>query len=388
MKHRIFILLFLLGVLGLFLYSFTQIDLSLTLSKVSLWQEIQKTFQYIGYFQRPLSTVFFISILFILYIAFMGVLNTYHNLSISNFWKILAVVVILLGIAYNAFSYDLFNYIFDAKIITQYQQNPYEHKALDYPGDPMLSFMRWTHRVYPYGPLWLFLTVPISFIGFQYFLPTFFMFKALMAFSYIGTCYVIQKIREKVLPKEKLYGVVLFAFCPLVLIEAVVSAHNDIVMLFFAMCSVLFLIQKRFIWAVIFCLISVGIKFATVFLLPLILTVWYMEKRGKTIEWGKVFLAMSVVMIAAVIVASVRTNFQPWYLLYPLPFIALLPKRYNLTLPIVVMTLFALLEYAPFLYFGNWDRPVPAILAGLTFGGAVLAFFTMLVSVVGKRAEK
>ena len=69
--------------------------------------------------------------------------------------NLIVITSIGLGFSYVAFSYDLFNYIFDAKIITFYHQNPYFHKALDYPGDPMLSFMRWTHRVYPYGPIWL-----------------------------------------------------------------------------------------------------------------------------------------------------------------------------------------------------------------------------------------
>ena len=63
-------------------------------------------------------------------------------------WLIIFVSALLLVFSYNAFSYDIFNYIFDAKIFTHYHQNPYLQKALDYPGDPMLSFMRWTHRVY------------------------------------------------------------------------------------------------------------------------------------------------------------------------------------------------------------------------------------------------
>ena len=53
----------LLTIIFLFLYSFTQIDLGLTLTRASFWQPIQRTFQQIGYFQRPLSTIFYLLIL-------------------------------------------------------------------------------------------------------------------------------------------------------------------------------------------------------------------------------------------------------------------------------------------------------------------------------------
>src|SRR3989344_5687687 len=46
----------------LFFYSYTQVDLSLTLSSAGILQSIQKAFQSIGYFQRPLATTIFVGI--------------------------------------------------------------------------------------------------------------------------------------------------------------------------------------------------------------------------------------------------------------------------------------------------------------------------------------
>src|SRR3989344_6751156 len=138
----------------LFLYSFTQGDVGLTLTRASVWQAPQHFFQHIGYFDRPLSTMLYIVLLFLLfgfYLLFLF-LAAKKGIDKKNVLKLVLVTAVLGAFSYNAFSYDLFNYIFDAKIITHYQQNPYEHKALDYPMDPMLSFMRWTHRLYPYGP--------------------------------------------------------------------------------------------------------------------------------------------------------------------------------------------------------------------------------------------
>src|SRR3989344_5808063 len=59
-----------LAIIGLFFYSYTQVDLNLTLSKISLAFAFQNYFQYIGYFQRPLSTVLFVSIITLLFICY------------------------------------------------------------------------------------------------------------------------------------------------------------------------------------------------------------------------------------------------------------------------------------------------------------------------------
>jgi hypothetical protein len=174
--------LYVLTLLGLFLYSFTQIDLSLTFSRIDILRNIVSSFQWVGYFNRPLSTFIYIFLLVSLFNFYLGFIVMAYTKQISKkfVWKLIFITTAILTLSYNAFSYDLFNYIFDAKIITHYQQNPYLHKALDFPGDPMLSFMRWTHRMYPYGPIWLGLTVPLSFIGFGFFLTTFFIFKELI----------------------------------------------------------------------------------------------------------------------------------------------------------------------------------------------------------------
>src|SRR3989304_7437151 len=188
-----------ISAISLLLYSFTQVDLSLTLSQVSIWQGIQKFFQQIGYFNRPLSTALYLVIIIFMFALYLKTLDMVQNnlLTRKYLWKIILVISVALFFSYNAFSYDFFNYIFDAKIVTFYHQNPYEHKALDYPGDPMLSFMHWTHRTYPYGPMWLLLTVPVSFIGFGYFLVTFYLFKLLMVGSFIWSVYLIRRIAIK-----------------------------------------------------------------------------------------------------------------------------------------------------------------------------------------------
>ncbi len=255
-KIQLLIVGFYFVILSLFLYSYTQVDLSLTLSRVSIFQTVEKAFQYVGYFNRPLSTYLFLAIVCCMFIFYGIFIAQSKKISVSTFWKMLIPITILLAFAYNAFSYDFFNYIFYTKIILHYHQNPYLVTALDFPKDPMLSFMHWTHNTYPYGPFWLVLTVPLGFIGFNYFLATFFIFKLFTAACFLGTVYYIKKIMEKISPKDTAFVMVLYAFNPLVLIESLVSAHNDVAMLFLAVLGVYLLLKKRWLWGCIAIVLS------------------------------------------------------------------------------------------------------------------------------------
>ncbi len=368
---------------ALFLYSFTQIDLSLTFSSASIWQDIQKSFQYIGYFKRDTSTYIFSAIAALWIIQYGLTLLLVHKGLITRrqVWAIIGVVTAVLFTSYNAFSHDIFNYIFDAKIITYYHQNPYIQRALDYPTDPMLSFMHWTHRTYPYGPFWLVLTVPLSFIGSNIFIITFYLFKLLMTAGFLGSLYFIEKIAGKIKSVNPLFALVFFALNPLVVIEVLVSGHNDIVMMAFALAAFYFFIQKKQLSAALSLVVSIGTKFATAFLLPSFILAIMMQIRNKKVMWDAVILFQITAMLLAVVAASLRTNFQPWYLLYVLPFAALLSARFYVFIPSMIVSFVALFMYAPYLYLGNWDDPVPQVLDMMTLYAVIGSILiTIIVS--------
>lgn len=378
---KLFLPLWIIGAVALFLYSYTQVDLSLTLSRASIFQDIQRSFQYIGWFDRPLSSVIYIAIfiyLFALYIFSLKLIAT-GMVDKKAIWKTILFVTAILTLSYNALSYDIFNYIFDAKIITFYNQNPYLHKALDFPGDPMLSFMHWTHRTYPYGPVWLLVTVPLSYAGSQIFIVTFFLFKILISSFFLLTAYSIGKISEKLKYKNALLPVAFFALNPYVILESLVSSHNDIVMMGFMMFGVFYLYSKSYIKGWILILLSIGTKFAT--LLPAVIFV-----ALKIFRKDKHFIFLSaMVMIIAVIAASLRTTYQPWYFLYIVPFASLLTNKKYIIFPTVVWSIVNLVYYLPYLYFGNWNQPVSMILNYIIISGLVIAALSSIISLKFKK---
>ncbi|HVT01389.1 MAG TPA: polyprenol phosphomannose-dependent alpha 1,6 mannosyltransferase MptB [Patescibacteria group bacterium] len=381
---KILVPLWALGAIALFFYSFTQIDLSLTFSRVSVWQGIQKAFQYVGYFNRPLSAYLFVGIVLFLFFLYGATLKLAKEnvLRSKTLWIIIIGLCIALFLSYNAFSYDIFNYIFDAKILVHYGQSPYEHKALDYPGDPMLSFMHWTHRTYPYGPFWLVLTVPLYFIGFGYFIVTFYLFKLLMLGSFLGSAFFIEKIAKK-LKKNSLMVLAAFALNPLVIIESLVSSHNDIVMIFFSLVALYLFLEKKYIKSVISLTLSIAIKFATALLLPAIIAKMVFKVKDE------LFIYLMIVgMAIGVFLASYRTTFQPWYLILVIPFAALLVEKKFVAIPVFIISLFGLFQYVPYLYLGNWDPPVPMYLNYMLYGSIILSGILILPSLLQKKKSK
>jgi hypothetical protein len=380
-KLRLLFLAYIAVLVGFFTYSFTQVDLSLTLSRSSIYQSLEKSLQQVGFYQRPFSAVIFTTIVILLFLAYISFLYFAKKgkLSHKNLTILTIISAITLAFSYNAFSYDLFNYIFDAKIVTLYHLNPYLYKASDFMSDPMLNFMRWTHRIYPYGPSWLLLTVPLSFIGMNYFLPTFFLFKVLMAASFLGSSYLIYKISAKLFPENKIFNVVFFAFNPLVLIETLISAHNDIPMIFFILLSIYLFIQKKKVLSWASNIFSIGIKFSTGALFPLFILLEFMEKIGKKINWEKFFVAATVLSLSTVLLATIRTNFQPWYLIFPLSMAAFVSNKKYIAIPAFVASVFAVSVYIPYVLMTDYAKGYPQVIQNIELVGLFIVLGLIVV---------
>lgn len=358
-RKNLLILPWFLTSLVLLVYSFTQVDLVMTFIKAGFWQPIQHSLQKVGFLEHMLAIQIYIGILVAFYALYLLTLHLIrkHKISRTVLRRIIFVVAAVLFFSYNAFSYDMFNYIFDAKIVTNYHANPYTHRGLDYPQDPMRLYMRYVERTYPYGPGWLAVTVPLSFIGLQYFIITFYLFKLLMLLSYLGSIFLIEKIARKTKVIDPLFAVAFFALNPLVIIECLVSSHNDIVMIFFVLLALYYVVYEKYKRSILFYLVSVSIKFATVFAFPIFFYHFFKKKQTQYFDF------LVVIMITAVILASLRINYQPWYLMYLLPFISFRATSYYFFIPTVIITFGSLLIYAVYIYFHNVD-PSTATLMG------------------------
>lgn len=236
-----------------------------------------------------------------------------------------------------------------------YQQNPYEHKALDYPHDEWIRFMQWTHRNYPYGPSWLLLTVIPSFLGFGKLLPTYFLFKAMFAGAYLLLIRYTQKILElrKSNGRTAAVSLALLAFNPLILVDGLVSSRIDLVMAALAFLAIYYHIRTAsgqahkvksdrltYFWL----LLSGGTKFATLGFLPVFFAGYHKLKDEK---W---FAALFTLAAITVPMQIYLRGLQPWYFILPLTLLPFMYPYWRLR-TIVIVTFIMLLPMSTYLHF-------------------------------------
>ena len=149
------------------------------------------------------------------------------------------ITIVILFFSYpGMLSFDIFNYIVTAKVLFFYHENPYIIMPIEFVGDPLLSFTHAANKISLYGASWILITAIPYFVGIGNFLLTLFSFKLFVSMFYLGTVFLIWKI------SKNLISVALFSLNPLVIIETLVSGHNDIVMVFFSLFSFYILMKK------------------------------------------------------------------------------------------------------------------------------------------------
>ncbi len=364
---KIIYFFWILTTIFLLFYSYTQVDLNLTLSRVPLIDQIVKSFQFIGYFQRPLSTVIFLFLLLTLYILYflLLILAKKGDMTRREFWILILLTSSILLFSYPAFSYDLFNYMFDAKTILVYHQNPWQLRPLDFPGDPWLAFMHWTHRASIYPPVWIGLSLPFFLVGFNIFLLQLLSFKFLIIGSFILSIFLL----EKLLLGRKIFllALVFYAFNPLMLIENSVSAHNDITMIFFMLLALWLFSKEAKIMSIAALTISVLIKYVSIAIFPVLLIVKWLNPKPIM-----VYRLSLVMMLITFLYTITQIEIQPWYFVWLWP-LAILSGWKILWMIGVGFSLGLLLRYCPFLLLGNWNEPVPTFKVWLTIIPLVLS---------------
>lgn len=348
------ILLYILGLISLSIYSYSQVDLNLTLSANHYYLWFQSLLTNLGYYQRYLSAGVYFVIISLLFVAYQLIIaRTVNGISRKKIIILVSSICIIGLIAYVAFSYDFFNYLFDARIITKYGQNPYFFKPQDFGSDTWLRFMHWVHRTYPYGPLWLLMSVVPSFLGFEKFVLTVLNFKVLFLVAYLSNAYLIYKIANKVKTNMGLVASLTYLLNPLVIIESVFSPHLDSWMATFMLLGFWFYLQgkKKAFFASI--LMSAGVKFITGILL--LIPVF----RKKSFEYI-VRLSISLLFVTLIPVV-IQRELYPWYVLPMVALASLVPQDKFLSRFTFFLTLGLSLSYVPFLAVGEYPFEVQVV---------------------------
>ncbi len=350
------------------IFSYAYVDLNLTLSQNPLVLKFVGTMQQLGYYHRPQATTVYLIFILAVFSFFIVNLRLFHQSKIGLKYLTIATIAstVILILAYPFLSSDLFNYLFDAKIILKYHLSPYAHKPLDFPQDDWLRFMRWVHRYSPYGPLWLMLSLIPSALGLGKFITSFFTFKIFIASFHLINTFLIYKFLQKIQSKQLLFGTAFYALNPLFLIEGVANAHNDVVLATFLIAAIFFQVSKNNVKSYAALFLGALIKYIPVLNLPWLIF-YALSKKNQDIQKVIIlsFATMTLftyvfssfqITVPFVAKGATQVQFQPWYLFWTIPYISLLPKPDIVAIAIAV-AIGASLRYLPYLYLGDWSHP-------------------------------
>lgn len=313
---------------------------------------------------RSLSTIFYIFFIFLFFI-FYGIflrLGIKKKLSIREIFLLVFITSGILSFSYPAMlSYDIFNYLATSKVLFFYHENPYIVMPIELTGEPLLSFIHAANKIALYGPVWVILTGIPYFLGFGNFIINLFLLKFLAGIFYLSTVFIVWKMSKSVI------SVVLFALNPLIIIETLVSGHNDIVMVFLVLLSFFLLAEKKILLGVLFFALSIFIKYTTIILLPIFLLMLWKAIRKKEFHLQDIFYASSLLMLIAFLLSPIREEIYPWYAIWFISFSFLIPNKKILLYASVAFSFSLLLRYTPYMLTGTYAGQTPFIKEIISF---------------------
>ena len=288
------------------------------------------------------------------------------QLSIRQLCIYLGILVGILFLSFPAFSNDIFNYIATAKVTYQYHENPYIVMPIDIPNEPMLHFLQAANKTALYGPTWILVTYVPYVLGGNNLLVTMYTFKFVAVFFYFALIWLIWRVTKR------FTAVVFFAFNPLVIVDTLVDAHNDVVMMSLALAAFYVLQKKKYVWAVVLLCLSILVKGATLFLVPVFVYAWWKQHK-KTFDWEYVWTIASYSMFAIFLLSPIREEIYSWYFIWVLTFVSL-RKRWDIVTVVALAFTFGLpLRFLPFVYSRSWEGVTPLIKKIVTFVPPVIS---------------
>lgn len=378
------------------LFSYSLTDPNLVLTNIPAYWNFQQWMWQVFYADKRLLITAYSLLIFIMFGIYWKLIQVLRNkelkLSVSDTILSYLVLISPLFLAYNALSHDVFNYIFNARMVVEYGADPHTTAALTFNGDPWLRFMHNTHTAAPYGRGWTILSLAAYSLGFGKFLLTWLSFRLLAIISVIVAYLSLRYFSRQVLKKElKVAAAALVFLNPLFLIEVVANQHNDLWMIAAAAAGLaLFIstimeksISKPLLLAgVVLWLLSIYFKLATLVLAPIFILFVALRISKNNIE-AKYFSSklkmlqplfqralawitkivnsyvpdMAAALLFIPLLTSRAQQFHPWYLLWIIVWLPFMRIKLFREL-IIIFSLTSMLRYLPWMYNDGYSAEI------------------------------
>ena len=225
-----------------------------------------------------------------------------RTLELQSARPILAVTVLLavpLIVLPGLMSDDLYLYNLYGRTISVYGVNPIYYSPSSFPADAHLPWVHWKELRSSYGPIWLMLSAALSRLGVDSLTMTVVVYRAAAAVLHLLTVAVLCSTLRSTNSRSAATRTIFYAWNPLVLLEVVGNAHNDVLVALFAVLLVAAAMRRAWLASAFLGACAVMVKpFAVLLLVPIgrnIITSsrgWCMVRR----------LAMAVLVTAGTMV--------------------------------------------------------------------------------------
>jgi alpha-1,6-mannosyltransferase len=224
-------------------------------------------------------------------------------------------------------STDLYDYVSRGRMSGIYGGNPLVQVPNDFPFDSYVQLAAWKKDPSAYGPLWEVISGLIGrFVG-AHLWKDMLGYKALAFISYLLSTLTIASILRTIMPNRSLAGTLLFAWNPLILLDGIANAHNDMLMVAFILGAFWILSQaskdslphehdqsnlRNLIYgclALVFLTLAILIKFIPILLIPIFL--FYLISQIKNLKRKTIYLILSLLPVILVIFLYYRV-FWDW----------------------------------------------------------------------------
>jgi len=161
--------------------------------------------------------------------------------------------------------------------------NPYIHVPDEIRQDMFYPLIFWKSTPECYGPAWVLLGTLHTVVAGDNMVLASFLHKFILLVFLLGSGWVFYKIAAELGLGDRDLITLSFVANPLLVLMTIVDGHNEIVMVFFMLLSMLCLIKDKRILALVLLAVAVNVKFVYLILLPFFVLYMLFGGKGKSV---------------------------------------------------------------------------------------------------------
>jgi hypothetical protein len=269
------------------------------------------------YWAAALTLAFAIVALFLLYVSAYRILRQQSS---RRLWGLVLFGALTFGminfLVFPISSTDIYDYVSRGRISGFHGGNPLVEVPEDYPEDPYVQLAAWRKDPSAYGPFWEVLSGLIGRFSGGPLWNDMLGYKSIALISYTVSVLFIASILRRVAPHQSLSGTLFFAWNPLVILEGIANAHNDMLMIALLLGCFWFLTRNpieplrntstqqnelRNTLALVLLTLAVLVKFIPLLLLPPLLLYLSVKQGNGNSRYRKWFLYLIPAAIIGVL---------------------------------------------------------------------------------------